>query len=208
MASSNPGSPSSSGTVTDREADRERRTFVSKPARVLGWFLIAVALANYIDLAFQGRDHASAVAAAALLLGCGVVYVLCLRPAVIATADALVLVNPLRTLRVPWADVAEVDVTDALRVRAGGRTHRSWALQETTRARVRARRRKPPEGVPDTVAAAIGGRTHCEYVALQLDELAQQRADTSGDGVRLGWSAVAVLSLVVPTVLLVIVSLL
>ena len=46
------------------------------------WLLFAVG--NWIDLAVQGRDHGSAVAAAILLLATGAVYVTGQRPQIIA----------------------------------------------------------------------------------------------------------------------------
>lgn len=204
MASSSPDSRSSSGADAGRSAEPryERRTFGSTPSRVLGWILLAVAAANFVDLAIRGRDHASLVAAAALLLGCGVVYVLCLRPGLVAGDDAVVMRNPLRDVRVPWAALETVDVTDALRLHTGGRKHRSWALQESSRARAKARMRKPRADLPDRVAEAVAGRTHAEYVAEQLREMAAERAAGDGGAAVLEWSWTAVAAVLVPAVLL------
>ena len=160
MASSSPDSPSSNGAAAGPSAEPsarpryERRAFTPTPARVLGWILIAVAVANFADIAVRGRDHASLIAAAALLLGCGLVYVLCLRPGLVAGDDAVHMRNPLRDVRVRWAALTDVDVTDALRLHAGGRKYRSWAMQESSRARARARMRKPRTDLPESVAEA------------------------------------------------------
>lgn len=212
MASSSPDSPSSSGSAAGRSAEPsryERRAFTSTPARVLGWILIAVAAANFVDVAVRGRDHASLIAAAALLLGCGVAYVLCLRPGLVAGDDAVHMRNPLRDVRVRWAALETADVTDALRLHADGHRHRSWAFQESSRARARLRMRKPRTDLPENVAEAVAGRTRSEYVAEQLREMsAERRVDGSEGGAEGGaevtWSWPAVASLAVPAVLLVV----
>lgn len=208
MASSSPDSPSSSGSAADRSPEPrryERRVFASTPARVLGWILIAVAAANFVDLGIRGRDHASLIAVAALLLGCGVVYVLCLRPSVVAGDDAVRMRNPLRDVRVPWAALETADVTDALRLHTSGRKYRSWALQESSRARARARMRKPRTDLPENVAEAVAGRTRSEYVAEQLREMSAERAvDGAGGGAEVAWSWPSVAALAVPVVLLVV----
>lgn len=206
MASSSPDSPSSSGSAAGRSPEPsryERRTFTSTPARVLGWILIAVAVANFVDLGIRGRDHASLIAAAALLLGCGIVYVLCLRPGVVAADDAVHMRNPLRDVRVPWGALETVDVTDSLRLHTGRRKYRSWALHESSRARARARMRRPRTDLPDQVAEAVAGRTHAEYVAEQLREMSAERArDRAPGDAEVTWSWPSVASVAVPAVLL------
>ena len=78
------------------------------------WLLFAVG--NWIDLAVQGRDHGSAVAAAILLLATGAVYVTGQRPQIIADDAGVTVRNPLRDHRVGWARVAKVDLAGLLRV--------------------------------------------------------------------------------------------
>lgn len=213
MASSSPDSPSSNGAAAAPSADSpsaeparyERRTFNPTPSRVLGWILIAVAVANFVDIGIRGRDHASLIAAAALLLGCGVVYVLCLRPGIVAGDDAVHMRNPLRDVRVRWAALETADVTDTLRLHAGGKAYRSWAHQESSRARARARMRKPRTDLPENVAAEVAGKTRSEYIAEQLREMATERAgDASASGAEVTWQWPAVAAVVVPAVLLVV----
>jgi len=87
------------------------------PLAVLAWWVwLAFAAANLIDIAVQGRDHLSAVAAATLVLITGIVYVAAQRPRVLAAADGIVIRNPLRDHRVPWPAVTDVDLRDLLRV--------------------------------------------------------------------------------------------
>ncbi len=92
-------------------------------ALVAWWVWLAFAVANLVDLAVQGRDRVSVQAAAALLLVTGIAYVAAFRPRVIAAADGIVVRNPLRDHRVPWAAVTDVELRDLLRV------HCAW--QET-----------------------------------------------------------------------------
>ena len=78
------------------------------------WLLFAVG--NWVDLAVQGRDHTSVVAAAVLLLATGAAYVTAQRPRIIADDAGVTIRNPLRDHRIGWAGVAEVDLVDLLRV--------------------------------------------------------------------------------------------
>jgi len=129
------------------------------PTAVVVWVLVLLfVVGNLVDLAVQGRDHLSAVAAAALVLGAGVAYVTAQRPRVIADDAGLTVRNPLRDHRIGWAGVAEIDLLDLLRVHCawGGppgaapadRDHHkvisAWAIQHSRRrqyaAEVRARR--------------------------------------------------------------------
>ena len=55
------------------------------PTAVVVWIVwLLFAVANWIDLAVQGRDQVSAVAAAILLLATGAAYVTAQRPRIIA----------------------------------------------------------------------------------------------------------------------------
>jgi len=96
------------------------QTFRSQVAVVVWVVWLLFAIANWIDLAVQGRDHTSAVAAAALLLATGVAYVTAQRPRVIADDAGVTIRNPLRDHRIGWAGVAQVDVVDLLRVHCDG----------------------------------------------------------------------------------------
>jgi Bacterial PH domain len=83
------------------------------------WLLFAAA--NWVDLAVQGRDHISVVAAALLLLATGFAYATAQRPRIIADEAGLTVRNPLRDHRIGWAAVTKVDLADLLRV------HCDWA---------------------------------------------------------------------------------
>ena len=91
-------------------------TFRSPTAVVVWVVVLLFVVGNWIDLAVQGRDHLSVVAAAVLLLGAGVAYVTAQRPRIIADDAGMTVRNPLRDHRIGWAGVAEIDLVDLLRV--------------------------------------------------------------------------------------------
>jgi hypothetical protein len=141
-------------------------TFRSPFAAAIWWVWLVFALANLIDLAVQGRDHFSVVAAFILLLVTGVVYTTAQRPRIVAGDDRLTIVNPVREHRIGWAAVTAVEATDLVRVRcewppgadqgsAGRRNKRviySWAVGSSRRRQVSVEMRanrarpRPPRG--------------------------------------------------------------
>jgi hypothetical protein len=159
-------------------------TFRSPFAVGIWWVWLVFALANLIDLAVQGRDHFSVVAAFILLLVTGVVYTTAHRPRIIAGADRLTIVNPLREHQIGWAAVTAVEATDLVRVRcewpldssqdAAGRGSRgsrviySWAVgssrrrQATAELRATRARPRPPRGTGGGAGAGAGapGRSY------------------------------------------------
>jgi hypothetical protein len=160
----------------------DRQTFRSPFAVLIWWVWVLFALGNLIDLAVQGRDHFSVVAAFILVLVTGVVYTTAQRPRIVADDDGLSVVNPLRQHRIGWAAVTAVEATDLLRVRCewpldggqdaagkGSRTIYSWALYSSRRRQVNAQIRTnrarsagsaQPPAVSDVapVVAALGAR--------------------------------------------------
>jgi len=139
------------------------------------WLLFAAA--NWVDLAVQGRDHTSAIAAALLLLATGFAYVTAQRPRIIADAAGITVRNPLRDHRIGWAGVTKVDVVDLLRVHCdwapgspADKKHTkvisSWAVHYSRRrqltAEAKARRGSRPRrlsfGAPSGGRDLLGGR--------------------------------------------------
>jgi len=119
-----PGPAAAGGQKRGRNrgsADRTVQTFRSPTALVVWVVWLLFAAANWVDLAVQGRDHTSAIAAALLLLATGFAYVTAQRPRIIADAAGITVRNPLRDHRIGWAGVTKVDVVDLLRV------HCDWA---------------------------------------------------------------------------------
>src|ERR1700733_4194131 len=135
-----------------RQADPDgRQVFRSPAARAIWWLWTLFAVANLIDLAVQGRDHLSAVAACTLLVVTGIVYATAQRPRIIVDADGVTIVNPLREHRVGWPAVVGFDATELLRMRCSWLTENgaesemrgfyAWAAHPSRRRQVAAERR-------------------------------------------------------------------
>jgi hypothetical protein len=198
-------------------------TIRSAPARVGAWAWMAFAALNLIDIAVRGRDMDSVVVAALLLLGCGIAYVLGLRPAVVADEDGFTVRNPLRDVRVPWRAAKEIEAADALTIRfeaadGGERKIKAWVLTSSPRAQARAERRAARDRkLPEGHVQRLKGRTPVTYAAQQLNEIAERHRPKgpqgrtltkTGKGGVISWSRPAVAVLAVPAVLVVAASLL
>jgi len=128
-------------------ADRE--VFRSPAAVAIWWLWVLFAVGNLVDLAVQGRDHLSLVAAFILLFVTGVVYVTAQRPRVIVDADGVTVVNPIGDHRVGWPAIAGADATELLRLRCewpdgdrtGQRAIYAWAVHSSRRRQVAAEMR-------------------------------------------------------------------
>ncbi|MCW2916745.1 MAG: hypothetical protein JWN52_4813 [Actinomycetia bacterium] len=166
----------------------EKRIFRSTAARVGGWLWMAFAAANLADIAVRGRDLASVIAAAVLLLGCGIAYVIGLRPRIVADENGVRLHNPLRDVVVPWQAVQKITASDSIRIIYTGpdgeqREARSWVLQTSPRARVKAEQRakRSPD---DELAQYVKNRTPADFAVEQLTELAEAHSRGAGRDAR------------------------
>ena len=145
----------SDGSAVSDEQDHGgagREVFRSPAATAIWWVWVVFAVGNLIDLAVQGRDHLSVVAAFILAFITGVVYVTARRPRVIVDAAGVTVVNPVGDHRVGWPAVVAADATGLLRLRCewpdgdrtGQRAIYAWAVHSSPRrqvgAELRARR--------------------------------------------------------------------
>ncbi len=201
------------------------QTFRSPTALVVWVVWLLFAVGNWIDLAVQGRDHASAVAAALLLLATGVAYVPAQRPRIIADDAGVTIRNPLREHRAVWAAVTKVDLADLLRVHCdGGKTIAAWAVHYSRRrqfaAEARARRaarsgrsslgfpsRGPSYGAAPPAPADSAEAEAEKVVRLLTERAAAARADPAGP-LTSTWSGRAIAALVIPALIVLIVWLL
>lgn len=94
-----------------------KQVFRSPLTLIVWWVWVLFAVGNLIDLAAQGRDHASLVATFVILAVTGVMWVGAWRPRLIADDSGLTIINPLREHQAGWATVSAIDTTDLLRVR-------------------------------------------------------------------------------------------
>jgi hypothetical protein len=154
-------------------ADSKVQTFRSPTAVVVWVVWLLFAVGNWIDLAVQGRDKVSAVAAAILLLVTGFAYATAWRPRIIVDEAGVTVRNPLLDHRVGWASIAQVDLADLLRVHCevgaapatGGKKQKvisSWAVHYSRRrqlaAETRARRAASGRRPPFSMGGGFGGR--------------------------------------------------
>jgi len=191
--------------VTSGQDDSAKPQRFRSPFAVgIWWLWVLFAVANLIDLAVQGRDRLSVDAIFILLLVTGVVYTTALRPRILADADGLTIVNPLRDHRVVWASVAGIEPAELLRVRCewptGHRPIYAWAVHSSRRrqvaAQLRAERqaRRRDAGRPARGFGAFGGSYgtqdnpppaptagDAELVVSTLTELAEQAKATTPD---------------------------
>ena len=163
------------------------------PTAVVVWIVwLLFAVGNWIDLAVQSRDHASAVAAAILLLATGAAYVTAQRPRIIADEAGVTVRNPLRDYRVGWAGVTKVDVADLLRVHcewdgaAPGHQERkvisAWAVHYSRRrqfaAEARSRRASGSPGLRrSSLSLKSGGRDLSYSASVAAPEASTPEAE-------------------------------
>jgi hypothetical protein len=218
------------------DPDDDRRVFRSPAARAIWWLWALFALANLIDLAVEGRDHLSAVAACTLLLITGIVYATAQRPRIIADADGVTIVNPLNRHRVGWPAVVGFDSTELMRMRCVWLTEDgsesktrgiyAWAAHSSRRRQVAAELRKQRQARGRGARVSFGGYgapprdeapppaplgLDVEAVAAALGEMAElAKLDAPAARPRppvSTWSLTAIAAILGPAVLLTIVAL-
>lgn len=176
--------------------DAKPRVFRSSFGRAMAYIWFAFAAFNVVDVLRRGEGQSARVALAILFAVSVLAYVVGLRPRVEAGTDRLTIRNPLRDIVVPWSAITRVDATDALRVHAGERVHRAYAVSASNRARTRALR-KPARGtqggpVTAPVEQDMVGRTNADFVVDELRQIwVRQRSAANGEP-RVSWSAPAV----------------
>jgi hypothetical protein len=215
----------------DSSPDAKPQTFRSPVAVIVWWVWVLFAIGNLIDIAIQGREHSSVVAAAVLVFVTGVVYVTAQRPKIIAAGDGVTLRNPLRDHQIGWGSITKFDTIDLLRVHCewpgpdGPRrkVFHAWAVQhsrrrETTRKTREARRsmRGMPFGSPPRVPSTIGhpgapetqvGTAQHAIASLKARRETASSSQPPATQPQSTWSWLAVAALVVPALALAIVAL-
>jgi hypothetical protein len=162
---------------------------------VLWWAWLVVAVLILGSVALRGHNHAGAVAALVVLAITGCMYACAWQPRIVADADGITVLNPLRWHILPWAVVTKVDLVQTVEVHHTGSPGESreeivhsWAVQSSaasrTRAELRARRNSrsaartaPRAGPgaagyaqpPDAATAARQGSA-AEFITRQLNE--------------------------------------
>jgi hypothetical protein len=129
-----------------------RRVFRSPFAVIIWWVWAVFAAANLVDLAVQGRDRFSLLAAVGLLLVTGLLYAGAWRPRIVTDDEGLTISNPLRDHRVGWAAVSVVQAAELVRVRC------EWPLDGAEQHPVAAAAATEPAGAAGEARARTGKR--------------------------------------------------
>jgi hypothetical protein len=204
--------PGTSGRARrSKDQTGQVQTFRSPTAVVIWVVWLLFAVANWIDLAVQGRDHLSAIAAAILLLVTGIAYTTAQRPRIIADAAGMTIKNPIRDHRIGWTSVSKVDLIDVLRVHTDwsggsrevvppGRQSKhskiisSWAVHYSRRrqfaadakARRQAGRRRSAFGVPYGTSASGAGASSEQEAEKVVQELSKRATAARAEAVWAG----------------------
>ena len=176
------------------------QVYRSKAAWILGWVWMVFAAWNVWDLTAHGHLPSALIAGAVLGVITALVYVIGMRPAVVAEEGGVRVRNVLRDAYVPWKGVDDVSVTNAIVIESGDTTIRCWTPQATARERVRAASRaakaaKSKDRAERAMAEALGARTHADWVAEQLIEMSRSRRESSSGETRVTWSPSALAAL-------------
>jgi len=116
----------------------------------VGWWVLATVLA--VDLLWRGEGTAALVGVPLLAFSCAGVHALFWYPAVTVDGDGVELVNVLRTVRLPWASLSNLDTRWALTVETGERRWTSWAAPASGRRVRPVSRRDAPWAEPGSEA--------------------------------------------------------
>jgi len=137
----------------DLVIDVVHRTYRSTSLLVLGvlGLVFVIGLAAWVIVDEAGRGH-WLVAVAAFLWGVVLTEVVAevfLRPRVTTTREGVVLVNPFRTVAVPWEELRGVETELALQIVVDGGRHSSFAATgKRAGSNARGRRRPAPGSQP------------------------------------------------------------
>ncbi|MCI0687237.1 MAG: PH domain-containing protein, partial [Sporichthyaceae bacterium] len=121
----------------------QRIRYRSLPALVGGAVVILFGVVLLGDSIIRGSGRSASLSALGLLAGIGLVYLVSVRPAVIAKDDVLLIRNPLQDVEVPWSSIEELRIRYQLDVEAGdGQVAHAWAVPGSRSSRQRDLRRQ------------------------------------------------------------------
>ncbi len=203
--------------------DDGREVFRLTAPVVIWWIWLVFAAANAVDLGVQAQPRFAVVVSAVLLTITGVAYACALRPRVVADADGLAVINPVREWRVPWGAVRGIDVRDWVRIQCartpGGDATKAiecWALFATARVKRNYSRRAQDQiarsadtaRIPDE-AKRLMSLPMVVIIARQLERRAGQAQahDAPNERVITAWAWPSIAAMLLPAIALVIILL-
>lgn len=222
---------------SEREPAGERQVYRTSGAHLAWWAWVVFAVVILIVLALGHHSHGEAVTAVLILAVTGVMYACALWPQITASRAGITVRNPLRVHVLPWAVVTRVTLVQTVQVHHTGapgvardRVVHSWAVQSSSRSRVRSqvrarralRRQQPEPGyarLPEDAATALRGSA-AEFIARQLNERVQAERQRAGQpeagpghpaadalqAAQVHWAWGPIAGMVLPLLLLVIVA--
>jgi hypothetical protein len=193
--------PAVPGPVTKEATAAEKKVYRLPGPQVMWWVWVVFVAGNLLDLAIQGHDYESLQIAVTLLALTGLVYACTLRPRLIADADGLTMINPLRDYRIPWPRIAGIYLAESVQFKcsegdgASGKTLHSWALYSPRKARlksdIRGRRwERGPTSRPGGYGQMpeerhdVARRTATEFMAKEIDARAKEAVEKGAEGGR------------------------
>ncbi|RKR29952.1 hypothetical protein [Arthrobacter oryzae] len=118
--------PQANGSAPTQRSAQQSRTYrsaSSRPVAAIAWAAVAGTLCW---LAASGESGAALHAAPWLVLVSWLVYVAQCRPCLRADSDGFEVINGLRSFRIPFDTIEDIEVRYAVAVRAGGKKYVSW----------------------------------------------------------------------------------
>jgi hypothetical protein len=202
------------------------RTYRPTSLLALGVAGLVLVVGLSIWVAVDEMNHAHPlIAVAALLWGLVIGELIAeafLRPRVTTTAEGVELVNPFRTVVVPWEEIRGVDTDLALQIVVDGGRHTSFAATGNRRASAKARgligRRSDVPGQPSLEQLVKAGRiTPPVECKLLIDtgmaawregraRPSSEAGEVSAHPVRVTWHRGTIVALVVSVLVLVVVT--
>ena len=210
--------PAVPGPGTKEAAVAEKKVYRLPGPQVMWWVWVVFLAGNLLDLAIQGHNYESLQIAVGLVALTGLVYACTLRPKVIADADALTMINPLRDYRIPWPRIAEIYMAESVQFKcsegdgASGKTLHSWALYSPRKAKLKAdlRGRRWERGAAASRPSIGYGRmpedgrdaarrSATEFMAKEIDARAKEAVEKGATGGRVEshwawWSLAGILA--------------
>ncbi|GAA0409359.1 hypothetical protein GCM10009530_72230 [Microbispora corallina] len=188
-----------------------RQTYRSRLAWIFGWAWLVFAAWNVWDLVAHGSMPSALVAGCVLGVLTALVFLMALRPAIVAEDGGVRVRNVLRDAYIPWNAVDDVIVASTIVIESGPLAVRCWTPQATARERAKAASRASralassrTSKAERAAAEAVGGRTHADWVAQQLTEMSRTRRETAAGETRVTWSPWAVAAVAAAVALVVV----
>jgi len=117
--------PTASYFVLVKSKSSDTEQYVSTSNRITGALVVGIGVLALVDIVLEWRTVSGLLVGSVIGIVMVLAYAGLIRPAVTLSPERILLRNHLRDHAIPWAKVSGVDVTDILRVHAGGNRFRA-----------------------------------------------------------------------------------